>query len=237
MSSHLHSELAPSGKMRAGINFGNALLANRDHEGAPRGIAIDLAEELASRVFVQLEIVNYATAGKMADGAKVGAWDIAFLATDPDRAAEIIFTAPYLEIQTTYLVPESSHLQRPADVDREGIRIAVSGKSAYDLFLTRELKRAQLVRESGVDASVDLFFAERLDALAGLKPLLIDLAERHPGTRLLDGHFTVVQQAVGIPKGRDAAAKYVADFVAEIKVSGLVGKLITKNGIRGVSIP
>src|SRR5215475_9052691 len=168
MSSDPNSELAPSGKIRAGINFGNALLAKRDADGTPRGIAVELAQELSRRVSSSLEIVSYASAGKMADGAKAGAWDVAFLATDPDRAAEIIFTAPYLEIQTTYLVPESSHLQRPADVDREGIRIAVSGKSAYDLFLTRELKRAQLVRESGVDASVDLFFAESLDALTKL---------------------------------------------------------------------
>jgi polar amino acid transport system substrate-binding protein len=237
MSSHLHSDLAPNGKIRAGINFGNALLANRDADGTPRGIAVDLAQELARRVGVPLEIVSYTTAGKMADGAKVGAWDVAFLATDPDRATDIIFTAPYLEIHTTYLVPADSPLRTSADADREGIRIAVSAKSAYDLVLTRELKHAQLVRAAGVDASVDLFFAEGLDAIAGLKPFLIDLAEKHPGMRVLDGYFTVVQQAVGVPKGRDAAARYVAEFVANIKVSGLVGTLIKKNGIRGVSIP
>ena len=237
MLSDPHSELAPSGEIRAGINFGNALLAKRDADGAPRGIAVDLAQELARRLGVPLEIVSYATAGKMADGAKSGAWDVAFLATDPDRAAEIVFTVPYLEIHTTYLVPAGSHVRTPADVDREGIRIAVSAKSAYDLFLTRELKHAQLVREAGVDASIDLFFAQGLDALAGLKPLLIDLAEKHPGTRVLDGNFTVVQQAVGVPRGRDAAARHVAEFVADIKASGLVGTLIMKNGIRGVSIP
>jgi polar amino acid transport system substrate-binding protein len=237
MSSHLHSDLAPNGKIRAGINFGNALLANRDADGAPRGIAVDLAQELARRVGVPLEIVSYTTAGKMANGAKAGAWDVAFLANDPDRATDIIFTAPYLEIYTTYLVPAASPLRTSTDADREGIRIAVSAKSAYDLFLTRELKHARLVRAAGVDASVDLFFAEGLDALAGLKPLLIDLAEKHPGMRVLDGHFTVVQQAVGVPTGRDAAARYVAEFVANIKVSGLVDTLIKKNGIRGVSIP
>jgi polar amino acid transport system substrate-binding protein len=237
MSSDPHSELAPSGKIRAGINFGNALLAKRDADGTPRGIAVELAQELSRRVGGSLEIVSYAAAGKMTDGAKAGAWDVAFLATDPDRAAEIIFTMPYLEVHTSYLVPAGSPLRAPADVDREGIRIAVSAKSAYDLFLTRELKRAQLVREATPDASVDLFFAERLDALAGLNPLLIDLAEKHPGTRVLDGHFTVVQQAVGVPKGRDAAAKYLAQFIADIKVSGLVAALIKKNNIRGVSIP
>jgi polar amino acid transport system substrate-binding protein len=237
MSSDPHSELAPSGKIRAGINFGNALLAKRDADGTPRGIAVELAQELSRRVGGSLEIVSYAAAGKMTDGAKAGAWDVAFLATDPDRAAEIIFTMPYLEVHTSYLVPAGSPLRAPADVDREGIRIAVSAKSAYDLFLTRELKCAQLVRGAGPDASVDLFFAERLDALAGLKPLLIDLAEKHPGTRVLDGHFTVVQQAVGVPKGRDAAANYVAQFVADIKLSGLVASLIMKNNIRGASTP
>ena len=237
MLSDPYSELAPSGKIRAGINFGNALLAKRDADGTPRGIAVELAQELSRRVGSSLEIVSYAAAGKMADGAKAGAWGVAFLATDPDRASEIIFTAPYLEVHTSYLVPAGSPLRAPADVDREGIRIAVSAKSAYDLFLTRELKRAQLVREATPDASVDLFFAERLDALAGLKPLLLDLAEKHPGTRVLDGHFTVVQQAAGVPKGHDAAAKYVAQFVADIKVSGLVAALIKKNNIRGVSIP
>jgi polar amino acid transport system substrate-binding protein len=237
MLSDPQSEVAPSGKIRAGINFGNTLLANRNAAGAPRGIAVDLAQELAERVGVPLEIVSYATAGNTADGAKAGAWDVAFLATDPDRATEIIFSAPYLEVHTSYLVPAGSPLWMSSDVDREGIRIAVSAKSAYDLFLTRELKCAQLVRGAGPDASVDLFFAERLDALAGLKPLLIDLAEKHPGTRVLDGHFTVVQQAVGVPKGRDAAANYVAQFVADIKLSGLVASLIMKNNIRGASTP
>jgi polar amino acid transport system substrate-binding protein len=237
MLSDPQSEVAPSGKIRAGINFGNTLLANRNAAGAPRGIAVDLAQELAERVGVPLEIVSYATSGNTADGAKAGAWDVAFLATDPDRATEIIFSAPYLEVHTSYLVPAGSPLWMSSDVDREGIRIAVSAKSAYDLFLTRELKCAQLVRGAGPDASVDLFFAERLDALAGLKPLLIDLAEKHPGTRVLDGHFTVVQQAVGVPKGRDAAANYVAQFVADIKLSGLVASLIMKNNIRGASTP
>src|SRR5262245_62469149 len=125
MSSHFHSDVAPSGKIRAGINFGNALLATRDADGAPRGIAVDLAQELAERVGVPLEIVSYATAGNMADGAKAGAWDVAFLATDPDRATEIIFSTPYLEVHTSYLVPAGSPLWTSYDVDRKGLRIAV----------------------------------------------------------------------------------------------------------------
>jgi polar amino acid transport system substrate-binding protein len=230
------SELAPMGKLRVGINFGNALLANKDALGTPGGIAVDLARELTRRVGLPMELVSYETAGRMADGAKAGAWDVAFLAADPARAEEITFTAPYLEIDTTCLVPAGSPLQTLADVDREGVRIAVSDKSAYDLFLTRNLKHARLVRAPGVNASVDVFFADKLDALAGLKPLLIEVAASQPGTLVLDGRFSAVQQAVGIPKGRDAAAEYVRRFVEDIKASGLVANIIKKNAIRGVSV-
>jgi len=236
MSSSIRSDVAPMGKLRVGINFGNALLTSRDASGTPGGIAVDLAKELARRVGVPMEIVSYEAAGQLADGAKAGAWDLAFLAADPARAEEIAFTAPYLEIETTYLVPAGSPLRTLADVDREGVRVAVSDKSAYDLFLTRSLKRAQLVRAPGVNASVDLFFAGKLDALAGLKPLLVEVAEKQPGARVLDGRFMVVQQGVGTPKGRDAAAKYLREFVEDIKASGFVAKTIAKNGIRGVSV-
>jgi polar amino acid transport system substrate-binding protein len=236
MSTTTRSELAPTGRLRVGINFGNALLANRDAKGNPGGIAFDLAQELARRVGVPLEIVSYETAGQMADGAKAHAWDAAFLAADPDRAKEIAFTAPYLEIDTTYLVPAGSPLRTVADVDRDGVRIAVSEKSAYDLFLTRNVKRAQLVRAQGVNASVDLFFVGKLDALAGLKSLLVEVAEKNPGARVLDGRFTVVQQALGTPKERAGSAKYLSAFVEDVKTSGFVARTIEKNGIRGVSV-
>ena len=236
MSSAIRSELAPTGMLRVGINFGNALLVTEDSSGAPGGIAVNLAQELARRADIPMELVSYETAGRMADGAKAGEWDVALLGSDPARANEIAFTAPYLEIDTTYLVPAGSPLRTIEDVDRGGIRVAVSEKSAYDLFLTRELKRARLVRIPGVNASVDLFFAEKLDALAGLKPLLVELTDKHPGARVLNGRFTVVQQAVGTPKGRDAAATYLREFVEDIKTSGFVAKTIERNGIRGVSV-
>ena len=225
-----------TGKLRVGINFGNALLANQDAGGFPRGIAFDLAQELAHRANQPLEIVSYTTAGKMADGARTGEWDLAFLATDPDRAAEITFTPPYLEIDTTCLVLAESPIRTLADVDRAGVRVAVSEKSAYDLFLSRHLKHAELVRVPGVEASVHLFFREKLDVLSGLKPLLIEVAEKHPDTRVLEGRFTAVQQAIGVPKGSDAAVNYLSEFVNNIKSSGLVARLIAKNGIRGVSV-
>jgi polar amino acid transport system substrate-binding protein len=231
------SELTPLGSLRVGINFGNALLANKNANGTPGGIAVDLAQELARRLGTPLEMVSYESAGRMADGAKAGSWDVAFLGADPDRAEEISFTPPYLEIDTTYLVPFNSVMRNIEDVDREGVRIAVSEKSAYDLFLTRHLKHAQLVRVPGVDASVDLFFAEKLDALAGLRPLLVDIAASQAAFRVLDGRFTVVQQAVGTPKGRADASNYLHEFVENIKASGFLGKTIERNGIRGVSIP
>jgi polar amino acid transport system substrate-binding protein len=237
MSTAARSELAPSGKLRVGINFGNALLANNDAAAGPGGIAVDLARELARRLNVPIEIVSYDSAGRMADGAKAGEWDVAFLGADPDRANDIAFTAPYLEIDTTYLVPPGSTLRTLADVDREGVRIAVSEKSAYDLFLTRSVKHAKLVRIPGVSASTDLYLKQNLDALAGLRPVLVEVAAKQPGSRVLDGSFTVVQQAVGTPLSRETAAKYLREFVGDIKASGLVAKTIEKNGIRGVSVP
>ena len=235
MSSTAISELTPTGKLRVGINFGNSVLANKDVNGDPAGIAVDLAYELARRLSVSIEFITYEAAGRMAAGAQAGAWDVAFLAADPDRANQIIFTAPYLEIETTYLVPAGSPLRTVADVDREGIRIAVSDKSAYDLFLTRNLKRARLVRAPDPNSSVELFFMDNLDALAGIRPMLVDVARSHPATRVLDGRFTAVQQAVGTPQGRNAASNYLREFVEDIKVSGLVAKTIEKNGVPGVS--
>lgn len=221
--------------MRVGINLGNALLAGKDPaSGALRGIAVDLARELSKQLGVELVPVPYESAGVMADAAKAGEWDVAFLATDPDRAGDISFTEPYLEIEATYLVPPGSPLTTLADVDREGVRIAVSDKSAYDLALRRTIQRAEIVRAAGVNESVHLFFSERLDALAGLRPLLVDVADRHTGSRVLDGRFTSVLQAIGTPKGKDVAP--LEAFVRHAKASGLVSRLIDTHHIRGVTV-
>jgi polar amino acid transport system substrate-binding protein len=231
------TELAPTGTLRVGINFGNALLAKKDAAtGAEGGIAVDLARELARRLNVPMTIVPYTSAGAMASGASGGAWDVAFLAADPGRAGEIAFTAAYLEIDSTYLVPADSPIKTMADIDKPGVRIAVSEKSAYDLYLSRALMHATLVRIPGVDASVTMFFKDTLDALASLKPVLVDLADQHPGSRVLEGAFTSVRQAVGTPKGREAAAAYLRRFVEDAKRSGLVARAIQRNGIRGVTV-
>jgi polar amino acid transport system substrate-binding protein len=225
-----------AGRLRVGINFGNVMLAAKTPDGRPRGIAPDLTEEFARRLNVSLEVVSYDSAGRMADGAKAGEWDVAFLAVDPARAEEIDFTPPYLEIDTTYLVWDDSPLRVIADVDSAQVQISVSDKSAYDLFLTRALNHAQLVRAPGPEASIELFFAQRLDALAGLRPVLIELAEKRPATRVLDGHFMAVRQAIGVPKGSQALAEQLREFVADIKASGFLAQVIERNGIRGVSV-
>ena len=241
MSPHLspaaRSDMAPTGKLRAGINLGNFLLVTKDPAGGePLGIAVDLARELGRRAGVPVELVTYSTAGSLAEAVKTGAWDVAFLGAEPERANEMTFTAAYLEIEATYLVPAGSPLRTIADVDREGVRIAVSAKSAYDLFLSRTLQRARLMRAQGIDASFELFVADKLEVLAGLKPRLLADAEKLPGSRVLDGRFTAIQQAIGIPRGRDAGAKYLREFAEDVKASGLVAQTIEKHGVRGVSV-
>ncbi len=236
-SSAVRTELAPSGTLRAGLNHGNFLLVTPGSSRAdPRGVAPDLARELSRRLGMPLAFVPYDTAGKMADAAGSDAWDVAFLGAEPQRAGEIAFTAAYLEIPSTYLVPAGSPLRSIAEVDRAGVKIAVAAKSAYDLWLSRNIKHATLVRAEGIDASYDIFVSQRLDALSGLKPRLVNDAERLPGSRILEGQFTAVQQAIGTPRSREAGAKYLHGFVEDAKASGLVAKAIEDNGVRGVSV-
>jgi polar amino acid transport system substrate-binding protein len=232
-----NSELAPSGKLRIGLNYGNFLLVLKDApDGTPRGIAPDLGRELGRRLGVPVEFVRFDAAGKLADAVKANAWDIAFLGAEPQRATEIAFTAPYLEIPVTFLVAAGSPLQTIGDVDREGIRISVAEKSAYDLYLSRTLKHAKLVRAQGIEGSYELFIKERLEALAGLKPRLVSDAEKLPGSRVLDGQVTGVQQAIGTPRAREAGARYLREFVDDAKRSGLVAKTIETNQVRGVTV-
>ena len=231
------SDLAPTGKLRVGINYGNFLLVAKDPaSGEPRGIAVDLARELGRRAGLPVEFVAYTAAGRMAEAVKTGAWDVAFLGAEPERENDITFTAAYLEIEATYLVPAGSPLRTIADVDREGVRIAVAARSAYDLFLSRTLQRARLMRVQGIDASFELFVADKLEVLAGLKPRLLTDAEKLPGSRVLAGRFTAIQQAIGTPKGRDAGATYLREFVEDAKASGLVAQTIEKHSVRGVSV-
>ena len=233
----VRAELAPGGKLRVGINYGNFLLVLKDGAGGePRGIAPDLGRELGRRLGVTVEFVRFDAAGKLADAVKDGACDVGFLGAEPQRANEIAFTVPYLEIPVTFLVPAGSPLRTLADVDREGIRIAVADRAAYDLYLSRTLKHAKLHRAPGIDGSHRLFIEQKLEALAGLKPRLVADAEKLPGSRVLDGQITGVQQAIGTPKKRAAAAGYLRKFADDIKKSGLVKEVINRHGVRGVTV-
>jgi polar amino acid transport system substrate-binding protein len=233
----VRSSLALTGALRVGINYGNFILATRDAAtGESRGVAIDLARELASRLAVPLKIVAYDSVAVMVEAAPTNAWDIAFLGSDPAREKLINFTAAYLEIEATYLVPAGSALRSVADVDREGVRVAAPSKANYELFLSRHLKQATLVSPQGGEAAFQLLAAGQVDALAGLTQALIALAERLPGSRMLDGRFMAVQQSIGIPKGRPEALAYLRGLVEEAKASGLVARAIAKTGARGVSV-
>ncbi|QSA98802.1 transporter substrate-binding domain-containing protein [Methylococcus sp. EFPC2] len=237
------SGLAPSGKLRVGINIGNMLLTAKDPvSGQYGGIAFDLARELGRWAGVPIEIVTFDSAGKLADGVRAGAWDVAFLGIEPERAEGISFSPAYAEIESTYLVPAGSPLHTVTDVDRDGVRIAISARSAYDLVLSRTLRRARLERVPGVEGvpgtegAYRLFIEEHLDALAGLKPVLMAFADKLPGSRILDGHISTVQQAIGVPKDRAASVQLLREFVEDIKANGLVARAIEKNGVRGVSV-
>ncbi|HEV8344584.1 MAG TPA: ABC transporter substrate-binding protein [Candidatus Binatia bacterium] len=237
ISPTLLSLLSPTGKLRVGINYGNPVLATRDPtSGDLRGVAVDLARELGRRVGVPVELVGYESAGQMVEGVRSGAWDVAFLAVEPGRAGELSFTAPYIEIEGTYLIPAGSALRTIADVDREGVRVAVSAKSAYDLFLSRSLKSAQLVRAPDPNASFELLVAGKADVVAGVRQPLLTGAEKLPGSRVLDGRFMAIQQALGFSKDRDPCAKYLREFIEDVKASGLVAQAIEKAGVRGVSV-
>jgi len=229
--------LAHRGVLRTAINYGNFILATRDAAtGESRGVAVDLAREVAGRLGVPLEIVAYDSVAVMVEAAPTDAWDIAFLGSDPEREKLIDFTPAYLEIEATYLVPASSPLRAAADVDRQGVQVAAPSKANYELFLRRHLKQASLVSPAGGQAAFELLASGQVDALAGLKEALIGLAERLPGSRMLDGRFMAVQQSIGVPKGRAAALAYLRGLVEEAKASGLVARAIDKTGARGVSV-
>ena len=230
-------ELAPGGTLRAGINLGNPVIAQRDPAGGdPRGVGAALARELARRVGAKVQFVTYETAGKLADAAKPQEWDLAFLAIDPERAADIEFSPPYVHIEGTYMVRADSPLRAIEDVDHDGVRVAVGVKSAYDLYLTRHIKHAQLVRAADTPDSIRRFLDERLEVVAGVRQPLDSAAREHAGLRVMEGNFMVIRQASGVPKGRLAAHRYLSDFIEEAKRSGFVARALAESGVSGVTI-
>ncbi|MEM7249902.1 MAG: GNAT family N-acetyltransferase [Pseudomonadota bacterium] len=234
MSDQALKELAPTGKVRAGINLGNFLLVTgKSANGDPEGVSPDMAREIANRLGVDIEYIGFDSPGKLADEAPNNVWDIGLIGAEPARAEVIDFTAAYVEIEATYLVPAGSPLKTIADVDKPGVRIAVAARSAYDLWLERNIKNAELVRVTGLDASMEIFVNDKLDALAGLRPRLITDVESLPGATILDGQFTAVQQAIGTPKGNAAGLQFLVSFVEEAKANGFVAGLIDKHGVQG----
>jgi polar amino acid transport system substrate-binding protein len=230
------SELTPSGKLRAGINFQNQLLTTLGPNGEQGGVAVEFARELARRLDVPLEIIPFKSAGALADSVRTGEWDISVLGDEPQRAKEIAFASPLTEIEATYLVPAGSALRTVGEVDRAGIRIASPAKSAFDLYLARTIQHAKLVQIEGIAAAKEHFVREKLEALAGLRPSLLEIAPTLPGTRILDGNFTTVRHTVGTPRGRDAAAAYLRDLVEDVKAAGLVARWIERSGVKGLSV-
>lgn len=230
--------LAPTGTLRAAINLSNFLLVTgKGADGNPEGVSPDMARAVAEQLGVGLELLRFKTPGELADAVESGVWDIGNIGAEPARAEHIAFTAAYCEIEATYLVPAGSPITSVEEVDRPGVRIASAARAAYDLWLERNIRHAELVRATGLDGSFDAFVEQRLDALAGLRPRLITDVERLPGARLLEGRFTAVQQAMGTPRTRDKAGfEYLAEFVEAAKASGLVARLIEKHGVRGLSV-
>jgi polar amino acid transport system substrate-binding protein len=229
-------QLIPQGKLRVGVNLGNFLLVQKNPDGGIRGIVPDLAQELAKRLGVEAELRKYEKVGEVADGAKKGEWDVAFIGAEPQRAAEIDFSAPYVEIEANYLVPAGSPIQSMDQVDRQGVRIAVANRAAYHLWLERNIKHATLVTGDSIDGSYQVFLKDKLEVLAGLKPKLMEDLAKLPGARILDGRFMSVQQAIGTPKGRPEGAAYLRAFAEDVKASGLVAQLIARHGIKGLTV-
>jgi polar amino acid transport system substrate-binding protein len=228
------AELAPNGVLRAGINMSNFLLVTgRTPEGEPDGVSPDMARAIAAQLGVPVKLVPFPKPGPLADAVDDGLWNIGLIGAEPARAQKIAFTAAYCEIEATYLVPDSSPITTIAEVDRPGHRIAVTARSAYDLWLERNIRHAHLVRVENQAAAIERLIKDRLDALAGLRPGLVKDIEKVPGARILDGQFTAVQQAVGTQRKNTAGAAFLGTFVEEAKASGLVAKLIDRHGVAG----
>jgi polar amino acid transport system substrate-binding protein len=230
------AELSTTGKLRAAINYGNPILAARGPDGQPSGVSVDLAREAARRLALPLELVTFSSAGNTVEGIKAGKVDLAFVAIDPVRAADMEYTAPYVVIEGAYLVRSGSPLQRNEDVDRTGTRIVVGRGSAYDLFLTRELKAATLVRSPTSPEVVDQFLAQNLEVAAGVRQQLEMDAKRVGGVRMLPGRFMVINQAMGVPKGRTAAQAWLSGFIEEMKAGGFVADALKRHRIEGAAV-
>jgi polar amino acid transport system substrate-binding protein len=237
MNDKIRAQLAPTGVLRAGINLSNFLLVTgRAESGEPTGVAPYMAREIATALGVPVKYVTFKSPGELGDQVGKDVWDIGLIGAEPQRAEKIQFTAAYVEIEATYMVPEGSPIKSIADVDTKGVRIAVSARSAYDLWLVNNIRKATLVQVSGLDAAYEKFMSDKLEVLAGLRPGLLKDVEKAPGLKILDGKFTAVQQAVGTAKANVEAAAFLADFVEKAKKSGMVQNFIDRHRVKGLSV-
>ena len=232
------ARLAPGGTLRASINVGNPVLARRDaNSGKVQGVSVDLAQAFADRLGVALELVVFDKAAQSVDALAGGQADLGFFAIDPLRGEQIAFSAPYLLIEGCYLVRDDTPLHSNDEVDRTGTRVAVGQGSAYDLYLTRTLKNAQIVRAPSAPEVVAQFVAQGLEVAAGVRQMLLADAQRFPGLRLLPGRFMVIEQALAIPGNRgESAARALRDFVEAMKHDGFIDAALTRHGISGATV-
>jgi polar amino acid transport system substrate-binding protein len=231
--------LAPSGTLRAAINFGNPILAKRGQgTELPSGVSVDIARELGAKLGIPVQLVTFEAAGKVVEALKAGSVDLVFVAIDPVRGADIAYSAPYVIIEGSYMVPKNSPIQRNDQVDAPGNRIVVGAGSAYDLFLIRDLKKATLVRANSSPQVVDKLVAEKFEVAAGVRQQLEADAKRFPGVRMLEGRFMQIDQALGVPKtgNREEGVPYLRAFVEELKRSGFVDSSLKRHRIEGAMV-
>lgn len=230
-------EFAPNGILRVGINLGNPLLASFDASTQSfHGISVDLAYQLANTLGLKSEFTSFKTAGNTVEAVKKGDVDLVFVAIDPIRGADVDYSPAYVQIEGAYMVRNDSPLQKNEDVDQAGIDVVVGKGSAYDLFLSREIKHANLVRAVSSQAVVDDFMNQNSDVAAGVKQQLEVDSKRYSNLRLLPGRFMVINQAMGIPKGRNHAGAYLKDFIEAMKSSGFIQDSLIRNGVDGAKV-
>ena len=231
------ADLAPTGKLRGGMNLSNTLFTTKDAKGELQGVSVDLMKELAARLGVPVEFVVHPTPGEVADSVDKNTWDVTTLAIEQARATRIAFSPPMTEIEATYAVPKTSKITKVAEVDAPGIRISVPDKAGYELYLTRTIKNATLIKSKGTPAAVELYKNQGADALGGLRPALLDTLPQMPDARLLEGNFMTVNHGLGTPRaGRTGAgADYLKAFVDEMVASGFIARSIEKNGVKGLA--
>lgn len=237
ISTELVKEFSPTASLRVGINLGNPILASWDHASQkPIGVSVDLATELSHRLNIPIEFTSFKTAGNTVEAIKKGQIDLVFVAIDPLRSQEIAYSLAYIQIEGAYMVRNNSTIQENQEVDKAGVRIVVGKGSAYDLFLTREIKNATLIRSQSSQTVLDDFMHEQYEVAAGVKQQLQMDAQRYSDLRMLPGRFMVINQAMGIPHQRPNALKYLQNFIVEMKQSGFIEKALKQHHIEGAQV-